>query len=254
MNGAQPFVYLSASSTPKDREKDKRKAKTIIADPLDAELEVCPQCGKFEDVVLLNLSQDEEVMREAMERKRLLELVKKPKSLKKRKNDLPTDDAVVSGPAMEKAKRKSETSGAVKTLYGNGTKGKDTFMAMSTVTRVCLPSPFEYDEAILIQCNARRSTYSSPPNIISEQAISRSSRQNHCPSAQTGLDVDVQGYTIFILPRLKLRRALLVSSFPLQLSSPTHPQTAAIYSDRFASKTVDLVNDLYPAMKLKSLQ
>ena len=98
MNGARPFVYLSASSTPKDRENDKRKAKVATMDPLDADLELYPQCGKkysgTEDVVLLNASQDEEdFMPEAMERKRLFELVKKPKSLKKRKNDLPTDDA-----------------------------------------------------------------------------------------------------------------------------------------------------------------
>ena len=95
MNGAQPWVvYLSASSTPKERENDKGKAKAAATDPLDAELELCPQRGKIEDVVLLNPSQDEEdVMREAMERKRLLELVKKPKSSKKRKNDFPTDDA-----------------------------------------------------------------------------------------------------------------------------------------------------------------
>ena len=94
MDSAQTFVYLSASSTPKEREKAKAKAKTITMDPLDAELGLCPQCGKIEDIVLLNPSQEEEdVMREALERKRLLELVKKPKSSKKRKNDLPTDDA-----------------------------------------------------------------------------------------------------------------------------------------------------------------
>jgi hypothetical protein len=61
MNGAQPFVYLStcgcvfsqaglktvsASSTPQDRENDKGKAKAATTDPSDAELELCPQCGK----------------------------------------------------------------------------------------------------------------------------------------------------------------------------------------------------------------
>ena len=184
MNGAQPFVYLStcgcvfsqaglktvsASSTLKDRDNDKGKAKAATTDPSDAELELCPQCGKkysrAEDIVLLNPSQDEEdTMREAMERKRLLEPVKKPKSSKKRKNDSPADDAehpakkqapvgpsakisaasqaVVSGLAMEEAKRKSEMSDAVKSLYGNGTKRKETFMTMGTFTRVRLPSVF----------------------------------------------------------------------------------------------------------------
>ena len=184
MNGAQPFVYLStcgcvfsqaglktvsASSTPKDRDNDKGKAKAATTDPSDAELELCPQCGKkysrAEDIVLLNPSQDEEdAMREGMERKRLLEPVKKPKSSKKRKNDSPADDAehpakkqaavgpsakisaasqaVVSGLAMEEAKRKSEMSDAVKSLYGNGTKRKETFMTMGTFTRVRLPSAF----------------------------------------------------------------------------------------------------------------
>jgi hypothetical protein len=248
MNYAQPFVYLStcgcvfskaglktvsASSTPKDWENDKGKAKAATTDPSDAELELCPQCGKkysqTEDVVLLNPSQDEEdAMREAMERKRhlifnfplcklytnslmsslnarsgwrffsqsrdftamvsdgfaiefrsppiLLEPVKKPKSSKKRKNDSPTDDAghpakkqaavrpsmkmsaasqaVVSGLAMEEAKRKSEMSDAVKSLYGNGTKRKETFMTMNTFTRVCLSSGFDFifnhDSSLLV--------------------------------------------------------------------------------------------------------
>ena len=42
-------------------------------------------------------------------------------------------------------------------------------MTMGIFTGVRLPSCFEYDEAFLIQSNARRSTYSSPPNIISQQ-------------------------------------------------------------------------------------
>ena len=99
--------------------------------PLDSELELCPQCGKkhsrTEDIVLLNPSQNEEdTMCEAMERKRLLEPVKKSESSKKRKNDSLTDDtehsankqavagptskisaasqAVMSGLVMEEAK------------------------------------------------------------------------------------------------------------------------------------------------------
>ncbi|EDR04764.1 uncharacterized protein LACBIDRAFT_161370, partial [Laccaria bicolor S238N-H82] len=83
MNGVQPFVYLSTCGCVFSQ----AGLKTL-----------CPQCGKkysrTEDVVLLNPSQDEEdTMREAMERNRLLEPVKKSKSLKKRKNDSPTDDA-----------------------------------------------------------------------------------------------------------------------------------------------------------------
>ena len=99
MNGAQPFVYLfacgclfsqagletvSVSSTPKDWENVRGKAKAATTDHSDAECELCPQCGKkysrTEDIALLNSSQDEEdAIREAMERKRLLKLVKKPK-------------------------------------------------------------------------------------------------------------------------------------------------------------------------------
>jgi len=128
MNSVQPFVYLSAyscifsqaglktisaSSTPKDWENDKGKAKVAMADPSDSKLELCPQCRKkysqTEDIVLLNPSQDEEdTMCEAMEHKCLLEPMKKPKSSKKQKNDLPKDDAghpvkkqVVVGPSMK---------------------------------------------------------------------------------------------------------------------------------------------------------
>ena len=182
MNGAQPFVYLSAcgclfsqarletvlgSSTLKDWENVRGKAKAATTDPSDAELELYPQCGKkysrTEDIVLLNPSQDEEdAMREAVERKRLLEPVKKPKSSKKRKNDWPADDAehpakkqgavgpsskistasqaVVIGLAMEEAKRKSEMSGAVKSSYRNGTKRKETFMTMALSLEYVFPS------------------------------------------------------------------------------------------------------------------
>ena len=113
----------------------KGTAKVATTDPSDADLELCPQCRKkfprTEDVVLLNPSQDEEdVMREVVDHKRLLEPVNKPKSSKMQKNDLPMDNeehpakkkvavepsskisaasqAVVSGLAMEEAKRKDE--------------------------------------------------------------------------------------------------------------------------------------------------
>jgi len=69
---------VSASSTLKDPENDKGKTKAATTDPSAAELELCPQCGKkyslTEDIIPLNPSQDEEdSMREAMERRRLLE-------------------------------------------------------------------------------------------------------------------------------------------------------------------------------------
>ena len=93
-------------------------------------------------------------------------------------------------------------------------------MTMGTAfTRVRLFSSFEYNEAHLIQSNMRRSTYSSPPNITSKQTTSRNSQRNHHPSVQTGLDVDVRSYTIFILSRLKLRREFPVSTFPLSPSN-----------------------------------
>ena len=71
MNGDQPIVYLAAPPTSKVRENDKGKAKVATTDPSDADLELCPQCGKrysrTEDVILLNPSQDEEdAMCEAM--------------------------------------------------------------------------------------------------------------------------------------------------------------------------------------------
>ena len=89
---------VSASSTPKDRENDKGKAKVVRTGTSNAELELCPQCGKkyyrIEDVVLLDSPQEEEdAMREAMASKRLLEPVKMPKLSNKQKNESPTDDA-----------------------------------------------------------------------------------------------------------------------------------------------------------------
>jgi len=108
----------------------------------------------------LNPSQDDEdAMRLTMERRRLLEPVKKGK---KRKNaaSSPADEAeppakkqelrpstnpsiaaasraVVSSLAMEEAKRKAGMSDAVKSLYesADGNKRKETFMTMGTFTR-----------------------------------------------------------------------------------------------------------------------
>jgi len=170
MNGSQPFIYIStcgcvfsqagfktitASSSPKDKEQ---------AD--EPTFELCPQCAKKyskDDIIPLNPSQDEEdTMRFALERKRLTETTTKKKS-KKRKNDLPADEsepptkkqaaaaapsinpamattsrAVTSQLAMEEAKRKATMSDAVKSLYGDGTTKKETFMTMGTFTRVSL--------------------------------------------------------------------------------------------------------------------
>ena len=175
MNGVQPFVYIStcgcvfsqaglktvtSSASPKEKEKS-------LDDEQDhSPLSLCPQCGKkysaVDDVVLLNPSlEEEENMFLAMERKRLLEPTKK-KSKKRKNADSLNEEAeppskkqmssaavpslnpsitaasraVVSGLAMEEAKRKAGMSEAVKSLYGNGTKRKETFMTMGTFTRV----------------------------------------------------------------------------------------------------------------------
>jgi ribosome-binding protein aMBF1 (putative translation factor) len=164
MNGVQPFVYvltcgcvftqagLKTVSIAQAKEKD-----------TETELEVCPQCAmKFslaDDIITINPSQEEEeVLRAKMERRRLLE---PPKKSKKRKNAVSPDDpdpptkkqavqpslnpsiaaasrAVVSGLAMEEAKRKAGMSDAVKSLYASsdGKKRKETFMTMGTFTRV----------------------------------------------------------------------------------------------------------------------
>ena len=172
MNGTQPFIYLSpcgcvfsqagfktvaASASPKEKETagEGGNAET----PLD----LCPHCAKkysTEDVILLNPSpEEEETLRFALERKRLQEPIKKKS--KKRKNDSSPDEteppakkqaavlpglnpsvssasrAVASELAMEEAKRKTNMSAAVKSLYGDGSKRKETFMTMGTFTRVC---------------------------------------------------------------------------------------------------------------------
>ena len=171
MNGVQPFVYLLAcgcvftqaglktvSTIPQSKEKSEN------GDKPETELEVCPQCAtKFspgDDAITINPSQEEEeVLRAKMEYRRLLE---PPKKSKKRKNDVSPEEsdppakkqavqpslnpsiaaasrAVVSGLALEEAKRKAGMSDAVKSLYGSadGKKRKETFMTMGTFTRVC---------------------------------------------------------------------------------------------------------------------
>ena len=174
INGVQPFVYIStcgcvfsqaglrtitSSASPKGKEK-------LLDDEQDEKpLSLCPQCAKkysaVDDVIPINPSQEEEeTMFFALERKRLLEPTKK-KSKKRKSPDEeaaepPTKKqvtsvtapslnpsmaaasrAVVSGLAMEEAKRKAGMTEAVKSLYGDGTKKKETFMTMGTFTRVC---------------------------------------------------------------------------------------------------------------------
>ena len=156
---------VTSSTSSKEKEK-----------PLDDEqdqkpLNLCPQCAKkysaIDDVTLINPSQEEEeILFFALERKRLLDSTKK-KSKKRKNTESPNEEAepptkkqekqvppvtapslnpsiaaasraVVSGLAMEEAKRKAGMSEAVKSLYGDGTKRKETFMTMGTFTRVCL--------------------------------------------------------------------------------------------------------------------
>jgi hypothetical protein len=173
INGVQPFVYISTCgcvfsqaglrtiTSPKGKEK-------VLEDEQDEKpLSLCPQCAKkytaIDDVIPINPSQEEEeVMFFALERKRLLESTKK-KSRKRKNVESPDEEAepptkkqvsppvaapslnpsmaaasraVVSGLAMEEAKRKAGMSEAVKSLYGDGTKRKETFMTMGTFTRV----------------------------------------------------------------------------------------------------------------------
>ena len=178
INGVQPFVYIStcgcvfsqaglrtvtSSASPKEKEK------SVDDEQAEKPLSLCPQCAKkysaTEDVIPINPSQEEEeIMFFALERKRLLEPTKK-KSKKRKNVESPDEEAepptkkqvaapvtapslnpsmaaasraVVSGLAMEEAKRKAGMSEAVKSLYGDGTKKKETFMTMGTFTRVSL--------------------------------------------------------------------------------------------------------------------
>lgn len=167
MNGSQPFVYISTcgcvftqAGLKTVTASPSAKDKTDDAETTEETLDLCPQCGKkysrTDHVVLLNPPQDEEDdIRMKMEQRRLLE---PPKKSKKRKNASPDESepptkkqagphlnpsisgasrAVISSLAMEEAKRKVDMSDAVKSLYGDGTKRKETFMTMGTFTRVC---------------------------------------------------------------------------------------------------------------------
>ncbi|KAG6856671.1 hypothetical protein H0H87_002048 [Tephrocybe sp. NHM501043] len=162
MNGLVPFIYLSTCGCTFSQ----AGLKNVAVSPTTSsdELSLCPQCAKkyspAMDIIQLNPnSEDEERLREAMERRRLLEPPPK-KSGKKRKaaadgnEELPkkkreelrpstnpsiaaASQAVVSSLAMEEAKRKAGMSEAVKSLYDSADreKRKETFMTMGTFTR-----------------------------------------------------------------------------------------------------------------------
>ncbi|KAG6840125.1 hypothetical protein C0991_008715 [Blastosporella zonata] len=168
MNGLVPFVYLSSCGCTFSQ----AGLKNVSAPSSSSEeRSLCPQCAKkysySTDLVQINpSSEEEERMRDAMERQRILEPPSKKSgkknkrkaagaaegdeepAKKKREQARPSTNpsiaaasrAVVSSLAMEEAKRKSGMSEAVKSLYDNGdrAKRKETFMTMGTFTRVRL--------------------------------------------------------------------------------------------------------------------
>ncbi|KAK7036483.1 Replication termination factor 2 [Paramarasmius palmivorus] len=170
MIGSQPFVYIAACGCVFSQ----AGLKTIGTsegklDTGSSQLHLCPQCSakysQADNVLILNPQpEDETKMREAMERKRLLEPSKTKKSKKRKTAEeesgpankktkttppLPapstnpsiaaTSRAVVSSLAMEEAKRKANMSEAVRSLYGDGKEKKpETFMTRGTFTRVSL--------------------------------------------------------------------------------------------------------------------
>jgi len=167
MNGSQPFVYISTcgcvfsqaglKTVTSSKEKGKEKEDSTTP-PSRSVIELCPNCAtKYtqENVVLLNPGlEEEETLRFAIERNRSQESAKR--KAKKRKNDSDqgeppkkkqetapiinaatvtgTSRAVASELEKEEAKRKATMSAAVKSLYGNGSTRKETFMTR-TFTR-----------------------------------------------------------------------------------------------------------------------
>ncbi|TFY62481.1 hypothetical protein EVG20_g6692 [Dentipellis fragilis] len=175
MSGHVPFVYISTcgcvfsqaglktvtTSTPPNGDAKGKGS---------AQLDICPQCAKkfdkSEDIHIINPSDEEqEKMRVAMERRRAADAAKPkakkrkaaaavspddadaPEHAKKKKespsaptinhNIISSSRIVANSLAMEEAKRKSQMSDAVKSLYGSkdGPKRKETFMTMGTFTR-----------------------------------------------------------------------------------------------------------------------
>jgi len=171
MNGSQPFVYIRTCGCVFSLAGFKTMAETASASPKSTDVEeealdLCPQCQKkysrTTDVFTINPSpEEEERLRENLDRRRLLE---PPKKSKKRKNVSEGDEpskkkrgtadqsitnssvasskAFVSELALEEAKRKATMSDAVKSLYAEGNpRKKETFMTMGTFTRVSSHSP-----------------------------------------------------------------------------------------------------------------
>jgi hypothetical protein len=187
MTGVVPFVYLStcgcvfsqaglkAVSTGKEKDKDQDQDKDKDIGEGGAQLDVCPQCAKkfdrLEDVRILNPGpEEEERMRDTMERRRASAPANNRVKSKKRKEAGVSSEgpeavpppgkkkksgsgsgtaspapsmgaasrAVASSLAMEEAKRKAQMSDAVKSLYRpkDGKARKETFMTMGTFTRV----------------------------------------------------------------------------------------------------------------------
>ncbi|KAF8525264.1 DUF602-domain-containing protein [Hysterangium stoloniferum] len=187
MIGTHPFVYLStcgcvfsqaglravstsSGSTPPAHDATK--------DDFHEQKDICPQCStKFSrstDIVLLNpTSEEEDQMRERLEKFRTLQAASKPKKSKKRKIDempasepaikrsalepslkaprtstlqpaapftnsaVATSRVVSNALAVEEQRRKSSISDAVKSLYTpkDGIEKKETFMTRGTFTR-----------------------------------------------------------------------------------------------------------------------
>ncbi|PPQ73050.1 hypothetical protein CVT24_001628 [Panaeolus cyanescens] len=149
----------------KEQEEEKKKGDNSAEDKSSSSLSLCPQCAtKYsptDDIIPLNPPPEEQTeMRFALERKRLLEPSKKSKSKKRKNADNDDVDAgeppakksakavptlnpsvkaanrsVVEQLKKEEQKRKESMSEAVKSLYGDGTKRKETFMTMGTFTR-----------------------------------------------------------------------------------------------------------------------
>ncbi|KAJ3552661.1 hypothetical protein NP233_g12828 [Leucocoprinus birnbaumii] len=97
MNGAQPFVYIWTCGCAFSLAGYKTMADSPSGSPKGADdevLDLCPQCQKKysrkDDLITLNPStEEEERLREAMDRRRLLE---PPKKSKKRKNPPSQDE------------------------------------------------------------------------------------------------------------------------------------------------------------------
>jgi len=175
MNGGQPFIYIATCGCVMSQAGFKAVATTPAKDATEPsdQLELCPQCStKFdrnEDVRTINPDPEtEEKMRIAMDiRKEKVKATKANGKSKKRKADkeapaaedgdektakkakastpaapsinpsvATASRAVVTGLAMEEAKRKAQMSDAVRSLYeSKNPNQKESFMTGRTFTR-----------------------------------------------------------------------------------------------------------------------